>query len=186
MISCRNLTRRFGDFVAVDNLNIEIAPGAICAFLGPNGAGKSTTVNMLTGLLAPSSGEATVAGVAGNGGVELQKRSGVLPASLALFDELTVQEHLILTGDVYGLSRSDTLSRTAQLLRVLDLEHGRDVFAIRCSSGMRKKTALAMALIHNPPVLFLDEPFEAVDPMTSRTIATLLKEASSRGTTVFL
>ena len=186
MISCRNLTRRFGDFTAVDNLNIEIAPGSICAFLGPNGAGKSTTVHMLTGLLAPSSGEATVAGVRVTSGVELQKRIGVLPASLALFDELTIQEHLLLTGDVYGLSRHDTEQRAAQLLRVLDLQHGRDVFAIRCSSGMRKKTALAMALIHNPPVLFLDEPFEAVDPMTSRSIATLLEQAAARGTTVFL
>jgi ABC-2 type transport system ATP-binding protein len=186
LISCRNLTRRFGDFTAVDNLSIEIAPGSICAFLGPNGAGKSTTVNMLTGLLAPTSGEATVAGVPVTSGVELQKRIGVLPASLALFDELTVQEHLVLTGDVYGLSRTETQHRARQLLQVLDLDHGRNVFAIRCSSGMRKKTALAMALIHNPPVLFLDEPFEAVDPMTSRSIAALLEQAAARGTTVFL
>src|SRR3954470_22668033 len=129
MISCRNLTRRFGDFVAVDNLNFELAPGSICAFLGPNGAGKSTTVHMLTGLLAPTSGSATVAGVSVTSGVELQKRIGVLPASLALFDELTIQEHLLLTGDVYGLSRRETEARAAQLLRVLDLQHGRDVFA---------------------------------------------------------
>ncbi len=187
MISCHNLTRRFGDFIAVDNLSFEIPKGAICAFMGPNGAGKSTTVNMLTGLLAPTSGDATVAGLSiTTGGVELKRRIGVLPANLGLFDDLTVEEHLILTGDVYGLKREDTQLRTGQLLKALDLEHGRNVFASHCSSGMRKKTALAMALIHNPPVLFLDEPFEAIDPFTSRTISDLLQRVAQRGTTVFL
>jgi ABC-2 type transport system ATP-binding protein len=187
VISCHNLSRRFGDFIAVDNLNFEIPKGAICAFMGPNGAGKSTTVNMLTGLLAPTSGDATVDGLSITlGGVELKRRIGVLPANLGLFDDLTVEEHLTLTGDVYGLPREQTKMRTGQLLHALDLEHGRDVFASRCSSGMRKKTALAMALIHNPPVLFLDEPFEAIDPFTSRTISTLLTRVAQRGTTVFL
>ena len=187
MIACHNLTRRFGDLTAVDDLSFDIPKGAICAFMGHNGAGKSTTVNMLTGLLAPTSGDATVAGLSiTSGGIELKRKIGVLPANLGLFDDLTVAEHLILTGDVYGLKHDDTKARAAQLLRVLDLEHGRDVFASRCSSGMRKKTALAMALIHNPQVLFLDEPFEAIDPMTSRTITELLTTLSGRGTTVFL
>ncbi len=187
MISCHNLTRRFGEFTAVDNLSFEIPRGAICAFMGPNGAGKSTTVNMLTGLLAPTSGDATVAGLSiAKGGVELKRRIGVLPANLGLFDDLTVEEHLTLTGDVYGLQRAETKSRSDQLLQALDLEQGRQVFASRCSSGMRKKTGLAMALIHNPPVLFLDEPFEAVDPFTSRSIAEILTRAAQRGTTVFL
>jgi ABC-2 type transport system ATP-binding protein len=187
MISCHNLTRRFGDFTAVDSISFELPAGSICAFMGPNGAGKSTTVNMLTGLLAPTSGDATVAGLSITaGGLELKRKIGVLPANLGLFDDLTVEEHLTLTGDVYGLQRATTKERTAQLLRVLDLEHGRDVFASRCSSGMRKKTALAMALIYNPPVLFLDEPFEAIDPMTSRTISELLTTVAQRGTTVFL
>jgi ABC-2 type transport system ATP-binding protein len=187
MISCHNLTRRFGEFTAVDNLSFEIARGSICAFMGPNGAGKSTTVNMLTGLLAPTSGDATVAGLSiMKGGIELKRRIGVLPANLGLFDDLTVEEHLTLTGDVYGLRSEDTQLRTSQLLRALDLENGRNVFASRCSSGMRKKTALAMALIHNPPVLFLDEPFEAIDPFTSRTISELLARIAGRGTTVFL
>ncbi len=187
MISCHNLTRRFGVFTAVDEISFELPTGSICAFMGPNGAGKSTTVNMLTGLLPPSSGDATVAGLSiTSGGLELKRKIGVLPANLGLFDDLTVEEHLFLTGDVYGLSRTDTEARATQLLRVLDLEHGRNIFASRCSSGMRKKTALAMALIYNPPVLFLDEPFEAIDPMTSRTISELLVMLASRGTTVFL
>ncbi len=187
MISCHELTRKFGEKTAVDRLTLEIPTGAICAFMGPNGAGKSTTVNMLTGLLAPSSGDAEVAGLRiVNGGVELRRKMGVLPANLGLFEDLTVEEHLLLTGDIYGLSGEETRSRAGQLLRALDLEHGRDVFASRCSSGMRKKAALAMALIHNPPVLFLDEPFEAIDPLTSRTIGELLVNISRRGTTVFL
>ncbi|MES1257301.1 MAG: ABC transporter ATP-binding protein [Acidobacteriota bacterium] len=187
MISCHNLTRRFGEFTAVDGISFELPTGSICAFMGPNGAGKSTTVNMLTGLLPPTSGDATVAGLSiTSGGLDLKRKIGVLPANLGLFDDLTVEEHLTLTGDVYGLKKDDTRTRSSQLLRVLDLEHGRDVFASRCSSGMRKKTALAMALIHNPPVLFLDEPFEAIDPMTSRTISELLSRVAQRGTTVFL
>jgi ABC-2 type transport system ATP-binding protein len=187
MISCRNLTRRFGDFTAVDRLSFEIPAGAICAFMGPNGAGKSTTVNMLTGLLAPTSGDATVAGLGiATGGVALKQRIGVLPANLGLFDDLTVEEHLVLTGDVYGIPRDEAQARAAQLLAVLDLEHGRNVFAGQCSSGMRKKTALAMALLHNPQVLFLDEPFEAVDPFTSRAIAEILTRAARRGATIFL
>jgi ABC-2 type transport system ATP-binding protein len=187
VISAHNLTRRFGDFTAVDNLSFEIPGGAICAFMGHNGAGKSTTVNMLTGLLAPTAGDAKVAGLSiTTGGVELKRKIGVLPANLGLFDDLTVEEHLTLTGDVYGLPREETRSRSAQLLRVLDLEQGRNVFASQCSSGMRKKTALAMALIYNPPVLFLDEPFEAIDPMSSRTISELLSRIAGRGTTVFL
>jgi len=187
VISCHNLTRRFDAFTAVDGISFELPTGSICAFMGPNGAGKSTTVNMLTGLLSPTSGDATVAGLSiTTGGLELKRKIGVLPANLGLFDDLTVEEHLLLTGDVYGLDKADTRERAAQLLRVLDLEHGRHIFASRCSSGMRKKTALAMALIYNPPVLFLDEPFEAIDPMTSRTIGDLLMKLASRGTTVFL
>src|SRR5512133_1012813 len=187
MISCRNLTRRFGDFTAVDGLNLEVARGAICAFLGPNGAGKSTTVNMLTGLLPPTSGSATVDGLdVAARPLELKQRIGVLPEDIGLFDDLTVEEHLLLTGDVYGLPRAETHARAAALLRVLSLEHGRRTFAAACSHGMRKKTSFAMALLPNPAVLFLDEPFEAVDPVTSKIMRVLLESAARRGVTVFL
>jgi ABC-2 type transport system ATP-binding protein len=187
MITCRNLTRRFGDFTAVDGLNLEVARGAICAFLGPNGAGKSTTVKMLTGLLAPTSGTVEVDGLdVVSHPLEIKRRIGVLPEDLGLFDDLTVEEHLLLTGDVYGLRRPETESRTTELLRVLSLEHGRHTFAAACSHGMRKKTSFAMALLPNPSVLFLDEPFEAVDPVTSKIMRVLLEAAAKRGITVFL
>jgi ABC-2 type transport system ATP-binding protein len=187
MISCRNLTRRFGDFTAVDGLNLEVAAGAICAFLGPNGAGKSTTVKMMTGLLAPSSGEVTVCGLnAAANPLELKRRIGVLPEDLGLFDDLTVEEHLLLTGDIYGVPRQETRARTAQLLHALSLEHGRRTFAAACSHGMRKKTAFAMALLPNPQVLFLDEPFEAIDPVTAKIMRDLLQSVARHGVTVFL
>ncbi|MBS1858580.1 MAG: ABC transporter ATP-binding protein [Acidobacteria bacterium] len=187
MISCRNLTRRFGDFTAVDRLDLEVDSGAICAFLGPNGAGKSTTVNMMTGLLAPTSGEVRVCGLdPAAAGIELKRRIGVLPEDLGLFDDLTVEEHLLLTGDIYGLPRAETRARTAQLLHALSLEHGRHTFAAACSHGMRKKTAFAMALLPNPQVLFLDEPFEAVDPVTAKIMRDLLQSVARHGVTVFL
>jgi ABC-2 type transport system ATP-binding protein len=142
---------------------------------------------MLTGLVAPTSGSATVAGLdVVRDALELKKRTGVLPENLGLFDDLTVEEHLDLTGAVYGLSKSETRSRSGQLLRALHLEHGRQTFASRCSHGMRKKTSLAMALLANPQVLFLDEPLEAIDPVTAKTITDLLVTISKRGVTVFL
>jgi ABC-2 type transport system ATP-binding protein len=187
MISCRNLTRRFGDFTAVNGLTLEVDAGAICAFLGPNGAGKSTTVKMLTGLLTPTSGAASVAGLnpAANP-LELKRRIGVLPEDLGLFDDLTVEEHLLLTGDIYGVPRTETRARTNQLLHALSLEHGRRTFAVSCSHGMRKKTAFAMALLPNPRVLFLDEPFEAIDPVTAKIMRDLLQSVARHGVTVFL
>jgi ABC-2 type transport system ATP-binding protein len=187
MISCRNLTRRFVDFLAVNQINLEVAQGAICALLGPNGAGKSTTLKLLTGLLAPTSGRVTVCGLdVSSNQLELKRRIGVLPEDLGLFDDLTVDEHLLLTGSVYGLDKRETLARTAQLLHALSLEHGRHTFAGACSHGMRKKTAFAMALLPNPLALFLDEPFEAIDPVTSKIMRDLLVAVARRGVTVFL
>lgn len=187
MISCRDLTRFFGDLRAVQGLTLEVPCGEICVMLGPNGAGKSTTIKMLTGLLAPTSGEAHVAGLdVTPASKELKSRIGVLPENLGLFDDLTVEEHLWLTGRIYGLGRSEVRSRAEQLLQALDLDHGRHTFAASCSHGMRKKTAFAMALLPNPQVLFLDEPFEAVDPVASRTIEAILVMMARRGVTVFV
>jgi len=187
MITARSLTRRFGDFTAVDGLTFDTKAGAICAFLGPNGAGKSTTVKMLTGLLAPTAGAVEVCGLnPAAQGLELKRIIGVLPEDLGLFDDLTVEEHLLLTGSVYGVGRQETRARTEQLLRALSLEQGRNTFAAACSHGMRKKTAFAMALLPNPRVLFLDEPFEAIDPVTSKIMRDLLVSAAQCGITVFL
>ena len=155
--------------------------------VGPNGAGKSTLMNMLAGLLAPSEGEARVAGLdlAGDT-IAVNRVCGILPENLGLFDDLTVEEHLRLSGTVYGLSVAETKVRSGKLLRLLALEHGRRTFLDHCSHGMRKKTALAMALLHNPRVLFLDEPFEGIDPLTARTIGDLFAAMARCGVTVYL
>jgi ABC-2 type transport system ATP-binding protein len=187
MISCRTLTRKFGNKLAVNALTLDVDKGAICAFLGANGAGKSTTVKMLTGLLAPTSGVIEVCGIdVVKNPLAIRQISGVLPEDLGLFDDLTVEEHLMLTGRIYGLNENDTQQRTTELLRALNLTHGRNTFAAQCSHGMRKKTAFAMALLPNPEVLFLDEPFEAIDPVTGKLMRDLLVTLSQRGVTIFL
>ena len=188
MISCCQLTKKFGSSVAaVNSLSLEVAKGTICAFLGPNGAGKSTTVKMLSGLLAPTSGKATVAGRdVVTHQLEVKRRIGVLPENLGLFDDLTIREHLLLTAQIYGLTKQQSHARVEQLLRVLSLTDDQNTFASHGSHGMRKKTAFAMALLPNPDVLLLDEPFEAIDPATSKIMRDLLVSAAARGITVFL
>jgi ABC-2 type transport system ATP-binding protein len=186
-IETRNLTRNFGKLVAVNHLNLQIPKGTIFGFLGPNGAGKSTTVKMLTGLLRPSAGEALISGrPILSSPLEVKQNIGVLPEDLALFDSLTIWEHLMMCGPIYGLDRGETEKRADQLLRYLDLGKSRNVYVDQASSGMRKKCSLAMALLHNPPVLFLDEPFEGIDPVSSRNIKDLLLLLAGRGATVFL
>jgi ABC-2 type transport system ATP-binding protein len=178
---------QFGDLVAVRQASFEIPTGRICVLLGPNGAGKSTLMRMLTGLLAPLSGEAFVAGLdVHRMPLDVRRVAGILPESLGLFDMLTVEEHLRLCGPIYGLSTDETRRRSDQLLEVLGLEHGRHTPAAQCSHGMRKKTALALALLHNPRVLFLDEPFEGIDPVTAQTIGELLLMTAKHGVTIFL
>jgi len=187
VITCRNLTKRYGEHLAVSKLDLDIPAGEICAFLGPNGAGKSTTVKMLTGLLEPSEGTAEVCSLdVAKQPLEVRHLSGTVPEHLGLFDALSVSEHLRLTGDIWGLNGRERDRRSAELLAALALEHGADTFAAECSHGMRKKTALAMALLPNPLVLFLDEPFEGIDPVTSKTIRDMLRLLASRGVTVFL
>ena len=185
MISCRGLTKTFGGFRAVNTASFEVRAGEVCALLGPNGAGKSTIVRMLTGLLEPTAGSAEVCGIP-IANPALKNAIGVLPESLALFDALTVEEHLELTGAIYKVKSAEVRSRTGQLLRILRLEHGRDTFLHECSYGMKKKTALAMALLPNPRALFLDEPFEGLDPVTAQTMRTLLRSIAQRGVTVLL
>jgi ABC-2 type transport system ATP-binding protein len=185
MISCHSLTKKFGEFTAVSAAGFSIPTGSVCAILGPNGAGKSTLVKMLTGLLAPTSGAAEVCGVSVRDRA-LKRIIGILPEGLALFDSLTIAEHLELIGAVYQLDNAEMRRRRDQLLPILDLERGRDTFLHECSYGMKKKTALAMALLPNPRALFLDEPFEGVDPVTAQTLRDLLRAIAKRGVTVLL
>jgi ABC-2 type transport system ATP-binding protein len=181
------LVRRFGDFTAVDRVNLRVAAGSFFGFLGPNGAGKSTTIKMLTGLLAPTEGRVRVTGrdIASEPN-EVKRRIGVVPEDLNLFERLTGAEMLSFTGRMYGLGREDIASRSRELLELMELDSEPRRLVVEYSHGMKKKLALACALIHRPEILFLDEPFEGVDAIASRTLKDLLSRLTSRGLTVFL
>ena len=186
-IETKSLTKKFGRLVAVNDLSLQVTKGTIFGFLGPNGSGKSTTVKMLTGLLTPTAGDALINGTSIlESPLEVKQTIGVLPEDLALFDALTIWEHLMLSGPIYGLSRTETEKRAAELLSYLDLAASRNTYVEQASFGMRKKCSLAMALLHNPSVLFLDEPFEGIDPVSSRNIKDLLLLMAGKGATIFL
>jgi len=185
-IVTRDLVRVFGQKKAVDNLNLTVRRGEFFGFLGPNGAGKSTTIKMMVGLLRPTSGSVWV------GGVDvwkepLQARSlmGVLPEYLNIYERLSGREFLVFAAHMYGVPNADIQRRAEELLQVLTLADDADKLIVDYSVGMRKKTALAAALIHRPQVLFLDEPFEGIDPVSSRVIRDILHDLTQRGTTIF-
>jgi ABC-2 type transport system ATP-binding protein len=182
-----DLVRRFGAAVAVDRLTLRVERGQFFGFLGPNGAGKSTTIKMLTGLLAPTSGRARVLGRdVEREAFEVKRRIGVVPEDLNLFDRLTGAEMLTFTARMYGLGRSATVERTRELLALMELADAPKKLVVEYSHGMKKKLALACALIHRPEMLFLDEPFEGVDAIAARTLKDLLLRLTARGLTVFL
>jgi ABC-2 type transport system ATP-binding protein len=182
-----NLVRQFGNFVAVDHINLEVDRGSFFGFLGPNGAGKSTTIKMLTGLLAPTSGKLRVLDLdIAEHPMEVKRRIGVVPEDLNLFERLTGAEMLAFTGRMYGLSSEDIGRRAKELLDLMELQEDPRKLIIEYSHGMKKKLSLACALIHRPEILFLDEPFEGVDAIASRTLKDLLSRLTARGLTVFL
>ncbi len=188
-IETHELTRFFDDFCAVDGIDLRVERGTFYGFLGPNGAGKSTTIKMLTGLLAPSEGDIHVLGknvLKPRQALEVKSHVGVVPEDLALFDNLTAREYLTFIGRMYLLPRDTIRSRIDELLPLLGLENEEKKLAMEYSHGMKKKLALAAALLPNPDLLFLDEPFEGVDAVTSRVIRDLLAGFVSRGSTVFL
>jgi ABC-2 type transport system ATP-binding protein len=188
-IETHHLTRYFGDFCAVDGIDLRVERGTFYGFLGPNGAGKSTTIKMLTGLLAPSRGQVLVLGkdmLDPRQALEVKKQVGVIPEDLALFDNLTAREYLTFVGRMYLLPHDVRRRRIDELLPLLGLEDEEKKLTVEYSHGMKKKLALAAALLPNPDLLFLDEPFEGVDAVTSRTIRDLLAGYVARGSTVFL
>jgi ABC-2 type transport system ATP-binding protein len=186
-ISTQGLTRRFGDLLAVDNIDLRVAPGQFFGFLGPNGAGKSTTIKMLTGLLAPSSGRIEILGLDfAAHPVEVKQQIGVVPEGMALFGRLTGSEFLNFAGRMYGLDRETAAKRTAELLDFMQLADHPKKLVTDYSHGMQKKLAMAAAVIHGPKVLFLDEPFEGVDAIAAGTLKAMLQGMIARGATIFL
>jgi ABC-2 type transport system ATP-binding protein len=186
-ISTENLTRRFGELAAVQDVNLQVAPGQFFGFLGPNGAGKSTTIKMLTGLLAPSAGRIQIMGLdlVANP-VEVKRNIGVVPEGMALFGRLTGAEYLNFAGRMYGLDRQTAAQRATELLEFMQLADQPKALITDYSHGMQKKLAMAAAVIHGPKILFLDEPFEGVDAIASGTLKTMLQRMIARGATIFL
>ncbi|MBI3863920.1 MAG: ABC transporter ATP-binding protein [Planctomycetia bacterium] len=188
-IETHQLTRYFNDFGAVRGIDLAVESGTFYGFLGPNGAGKSTTIKMLTGLLAPSGGTVQVLGrnmLDRREALEAKRHMGVIPEDLALFDNLTAQEYLTFVGRIHQMPRDTIRSRSDELLSLLDLNNEGKKLSLEYSHGMKKKLAMAAALLPNPDLLFLDEPFEGVDAVTSRVIRDVLAQFVGRGSTVFL
>jgi len=188
-VETSRLTRCFAAVRAVDGLDLRVEAGTFYGFLGPNGAGKSTTIKMLTGLLAPSSGTMRILGADlgdADAARTVKRRVGVVPEDLALFDNLTAREYLTFIGRMYLLPRETVRERCQELLAMMDLDHEEKKVTLEYSHGMKKKLALAAALLPAPDLLFLDEPFEGVDAVASRMLRDTLQQCVKRGTTVFL
>ena len=185
-IITRDLLRVFGQKAAVNHLNLAVKRGEFYGFLGPNGAGKSTTIKMMVGLLRPTAGSVLVGGIdVWKDPLQARALMGVLPEYLNLYERLTGKEFLIFTGHMYGLPGNVIKQRSEELLNILTLVDDADKLIVDYSVGMRKKIALAAALIHSPQVLFLDEPFEGIDPISSRTMRDIMRDLTQHGTTIF-
>ena len=186
-VLCHALTKAYEGKLAVDRLDLRVEPGEFFGFLGPNGAGKSTTIKMLCGLVRPTSGSAVVAGHdVVREPVAVKARIGILPEEVNTYERLTGWELLVFTGRMHGLAREEAEARAEDLLRVVELSaDDRHKMVVDYSMGMRKKTVLACALIHAPRVLFLDEPFNGIDAVTTQALRRVLQRLAERGVTIF-
>lgn len=186
-VRVRDLRRTFGDFTAVDGINLEVKKGEVFGFLGPNGAGKSTTIRMLCGLLMPTGGTGTV------GGYDIIKKPeeikqiiGYMSQKFSLYNDLTVEENIDFFGGVYGVSRSKRDERKRWVLAMAGLEGERKMLTGHLATGYKQRLALGCAILHNPPIIFLDEPTSGVDPLSRRNFWNLIGDMSHQGTTVFV
>lgn len=181
------LTKRFGRKTAVDNLSLTIPRGSFFGLVGPNGAGKTTTLRMATGLLRPDAGQVRIDGVdVWPNPANVKARLGLVPDGLLLFERLSANEMLLYAGLLRGMPEDQVLGRSRELLDVLGLKDDADKLIVDYSHGMRKKTALACALLHRPPVLVLDEPFEGIDPVSAVNMRTVLERYTASGGTVIM
>ena len=184
VIYVENLTRRFGDFVAVDHINFEVNAGEVVGYLGPNGSGKTTTIRMLLGLLEPSEGKATVLGFdAFRQSEEVRTRAGYMSQKFAIYDDLTALENLTFYGGVYGITDKARIARTLELV---GLNGHESTLTRSLSAGWRQRLALGIALVHEPKLLFLDEPTSGVDPTARRAFWDLIYELAENDVTILV
>jgi ABC-2 type transport system ATP-binding protein len=186
-ITAKNLTKKFGAFTAVDAISFEVQEGEVFGFLGANGAGKTTAMKMLTGLLSPTSGEGSVAGFDVYKEAEKIKRNiGYMSQKFALYDDLTVRENVRFFGGIYGLRRREVLDKTEQLLEELELQSVEKQQVGSLPLGWKQRLAFSVALLHDPRIVFLDEPTGGVDPITRRQFWEMIYKAAALGVTVFV
>jgi len=186
-ISFEGICKRFGTFKAVDHLSFQVGRGEAFGFLGPNGSGKTTTVRLMSGLLLPDSGAIHIAGLdLACEAVAIKRQMGVVSGTESLFKRVTLWEHLLMVGHIHGLDPEVTTQRAESLLRFADLWEKRGTYAHEASHGMQRKLLLGMALIHNPRILILDEPFEGLDPLSVRRLSELIGQLSAAGVTLFI
>jgi ABC-2 type transport system ATP-binding protein len=186
-VETRNLVKRFGAFTAVDNISLEVRKGEIFGFLGPNGAGKSTTIRMLCGLLEPTSGSATVGGLdVATQAEEIKRHIGYMSQKFSLYDDLTVQENIDFFNGIYGVAKHRRDERKAYVLKMAGLEERRATMTRILSGGWKQRLALGCAILHEPPILFLDEPTSGVDPIARRAFWELIRQLSDAGQTIFV
>lgn len=187
VITAEGLQKKFGDQTAVNHVDLTVPPGVFYGFIGPNGAGKTTTIRLLTGLIQPTSGTVSLFGKTyDEDGPDIRARIGLVQDDLLLYDYLTCEEQLLFSGRAYGMPQGEVLKRSDELFPLFDLDPCRNRLVRTCSHGERKKLALACALIHDPDLLFLDEPFEGMDVVALRKIEENLRRMVERGKTVFL
>lgn len=187
VISVHNLVKKFGSFTANENLNFEVFKGEIFGFLGANGAGKTTTIRILSGLSVPTSGDAIVAGFSASRQPEkIKKVIGYMCQKFSLYEDLTVRENITLYGGIYGMSRQMIRERTRELLEKLSFEAWGNKLISSLPLGLKQKLAFSIAVLHEPSIVFLDEPTGGVDPITRRQFWEMIYETASRGITVFV
>jgi len=186
LVEIQGLSKTYGSFEAVRNINLSVSYGQIFALLGPNGAGKTTTIRMLMGILAPTSGSARIDGLdCFRNRVEVKRRVGYLPDEPVFYDYLRGIEVIRFSGDMHGLSRREIETRSRRLLDQLELTDDLDEFAVNYSKGMKKKLALVCAMLHDPPLLILDEPTNGLDPFATRELHAIIRAKAAAGRTIF-
>jgi ABC-2 type transport system ATP-binding protein len=187
VIQAENLTKTFGAFTAVDAISFSVRKGEIFGFLGANGAGKTTAMKMLIGISSPTSGKATVAGFDVSSEAEkIKKNIGYMSQKFALYDDLTVKQNITFFGGIYGLSRVQIKLKTAELVEELDLKEVVNQLVGALPLGWKQKISFSVSLLHNPKIVFLDEPTGGVDPITRRQFWEMIYKAANNGTTVFV